>query len=852
MNERRTFRCPSCSVVLPAGPEAPPSCPRCRLVLRGPVAAALEAVDLELTTLGRRTAELVARRVALLAQLRPTPVGAPAAGGGLPSGAAPATAGVPVQTTLLTLGALLLSVAGTIFTVLAWGHLGIGGRASVLVLGTGVAAAAAGLLLRRGLRASGDALAVLALVLGALDLHAVRLLAAPEAGPVGWWAAATAVLAAVGAAAGGRLRLPALLGVAAGLTQLPLPLAALAALSDRGGEDLRGALAVLAVALAATAGADVALRSASADADWAGPARRILRGAAVACLVVAGLLACGAALVVDTSGAAVPGAAALLVVTAGWMLLGLQSRSGAAAAGAAGAAAVSGLLAATAVVLPAALRLHGSAPRAASLETGLLVPTALATLLLLAVPLLPVRVRTGPRVVGCGVVGLALLPAMGRVLEAGGAVAAQLGRPWPALLPASTTDVLRTAGVAAPHAALVGLLAVAALAAVLAGRGLDTDALRASRAVGAGLAAAAALLLPTAVALPLPVAVVAALGPAVALVAPLLIGRTDVSGRCVSLLALAAPFAAAAVAWAAAERSLTLVALGVLAALAASVTWRVGEGRDPLAPVAPVAPVTAVVASLLGLALVPVAALAVGAAAGPAGALLATAGAVALLAVDRPEPSPVRAGALWATAAMIGLGTALTALDADLLSLVLGGLAVATLALTLRPGRAPAAVLSAGLATAALWMRLADAGVTLPEAYTLPPALLALAVGETVRRRGTELDPSLLLTPGLILGLVPTLLISLAEPDPTRAALLTVGATTVVVAGAWSRLRAPLVGGALVVGAVALRQLAPLAAVTPRWVLLGVLGLVLLVLGVRYERARADLGRLRRSFARLG
>jgi hypothetical protein len=142
--------------------------------------------------------------------------------------------------------------------------------------------------------------------------------------------------------------------------------------------------------------------------------------------------------------------------------------------------------------------------------------------------------------------------------------------------------------------------------------------------------------------------------------------------------------------------------------------------------------------------------------------------------------------------------------------------------------------------------------VTLAEAYTLPPAALALVVGETVRRRRADLDPSLLLTPGLVLGLLPTLLISLAEPDATRAALLTVGAAAVVVAGAAARLRAPLVLGGLVLAAVALRQLAPLAAVTPRWVLLGGLGLILLTLGVRYERARADLGRLRRSFARLG
>jgi hypothetical protein len=74
-----------------------------------------------------------------------------------------------------------------------------------------------------------------------------------------------------------------------------------------------------------------------------------------------------------------------------------------------------------------------------------------------------------------------------------------------------------------------------------------------------------------------------------------------------------------------------------------------------------------------------------------------------------------------------------------------------------------------------------------------------------------------------------------------RAALLGAGCLGLVLAGTRLRWSSPLVVGAVVGGLLVLRELAPYAAATPQWVLIGLAGTVLTVVGVTWERRLRDL-----------
>lgn len=102
-----------------------------------PPAEELRLLDAELWQLDARRAQLLARRawlVAALQQAWPAPVAPPR-----PEAPAPR-----VQNVLLLLGGVLLTIAAMVFTLVSWGHLGIGGRAVVLGAVTLAALAACG------------------------------------------------------------------------------------------------------------------------------------------------------------------------------------------------------------------------------------------------------------------------------------------------------------------------------------------------------------------------------------------------------------------------------------------------------------------------------------------------------------------------------------------------------------------------------------------------------------------------------------------------------------------------------------------------------------------------------------
>jgi hypothetical protein len=129
------------------------------------------------------------------------------------------------------------------------------------------------------------------------------------------------------------------------------------------------------------------------------------------------------------------------------------------------------------------------------------------------------------------------------------------------------------------------------------------------------------------------------------------------------------------------------------------------------------------------------------------------------------------------------------------------------------------------------WVWFAAAGHTVVEWYSLPAAIgLLLASGPELRRG----DSWPAWGPGLLVAAVPSAALAVTTSDPRRAVVVLVVAATVLVAGARTGVRAPLMVGAGTALALAL-------GFTVRalpWPLAGalVVGAVLLALGTRRER----------------
>ncbi|MFI6903773.1 SCO7613 C-terminal domain-containing membrane protein [Nonomuraea sp. NPDC050394] len=157
--------------------------------------------------------------------------------------------------------------------------------------------------------------------------------------------------------------------------------------------------------------------------------------------------------------------------------------------------------------------------------------------------------------------------------------------------------------------------------------------------------------------------------------------------------------------------------------------------------------------------------------------------------------------------------------------------------------------LGTGFLLVSSWMRLWAEEVTVVEAYTLPFSLVLLAIGWLRGRQGSSWKAY---GAGLVFTFGPSLL---AEPTALRSLLLGAAALAVTVAGARYRLQAPAVLGALTLGAVAVRELAPwvagLVTALPRWVPIAVGGMLLLVVGATYEARKRDLVRLKDAVVKL-
>ncbi|WP_406181461.1 SCO7613 C-terminal domain-containing membrane protein [Streptomyces sp. NBC_01006] len=774
--------------------------------------------DRELALIDRELAQLDARRSYLLARrdwlLRlPAPNGwaqAPSVSPARPQ----ETSGPGAQNVLLTLGAVLLAVAALAFTLVSWGSLGIAGRSAVLAVVTAAALGTPALLLRRGLRSTAESVAAVGLLLTVLDAYAVYAVATPRTDGTAYAAGAAAVLAALWA--GYARVLPGLvvpLPAAVLTAQLPLPLAAVAAAAGPVG---------CGWALLATATLDAAL-----------------------VLLVPGARARAAVFGPPALSAAVLGAGALL-----------SGLSQMAQAGSAGAAAGPALLLAACAALGVAVAWREPSAMAASVVGALAGVAALGgpvrpllardwavvVFLLLALPLLaavrarmlPAAVRRGLARAGAGVAALAALSALVAAVGSLGSRVGVLGEVWAATTPsrdaygpgpAAAVTLLLAAGAAGWLARVLPRPEPGVIAVVLGWAGLFTAPLLSGLPVAAVLAAQ--------------LAVTAAAG-----VCALRLGRGPGYAAAVCAVVGALNLSVAALD----GRTATFAVFGLLGAGCAA-----GAARRP-APlpvragaaagaVGYAAALTAALGALWGLAVswwalplltVPAAVAAAGPRLGrvrlPAEAAAGAVGAVALLLASWPW-EPARAALVCALAGVVCAGAAV------------------------RAERRGLGWAAGALFVAATWIRLSASGVQVPEAYTLPVTVSALAVGFVRRRRDGQASSWTAYGPGLGATLLPSLLAAWGDPHWLRPLLLGLAALAVTLLGAHRRLQAPLLLGGATLAVVALHELAPYVVqvvdALPRWLPPALAGLLLLVVGATYEKRLRDARRLRAALGRL-
>ncbi|MFE0427539.1 SCO7613 C-terminal domain-containing membrane protein, partial [Streptomyces sp. NPDC058953] len=234
--------------------------------------------------------------------------------------------------------------------------------------------------------------------------------------------------------------------------------------------------------------------------------------------------------------------------------------------------------------------------------------------------------------------------------------------------------------------------------------------------------------------------------------------------------------------------------------------------------------------------------------------LMAVPAVLCAVAARRPE---VPAAAMEATAALVtAVAVLLAAGDLPMTSAVLGLAGVLAAASALRPERRrTAGATAAALFVLATWVRLAAWEVTVPEAYTLPVSVPAVAVGFLLRRRAPETSSWTAYGAGLAATLLPSLATAWGDPGWTRPLLLGLAALAITLAGARGRLQAPLVLGAAVLALIALHELAPYVVqavgALPRWLPPALAGLLLLVTGATYEQRLRDARRLRDTVHRM-
>jgi hypothetical protein len=295
--------------------------------------------------------------------------------------------------------------------------------------------------------------------------------------------------------------------------------------------------------------------------------------------------------------------------------------------------------------------------------------------------------------------------------------------------------------------------------------------------------------------------------------------------------------------------------LGLLAALGdvGWLSWALAAGAVTAAVVAYRERLVAAPAAALAITCVGTTATAYGAPADRAAFFVALAAAAAvglgaLLSRESREAGDA-VEAVGAVGYVVSIG--LSATDPGWLSWVLAAGGVTALADALRAERRWLAWVGGALLSACSWDRLYLEGVRAPEAYAAPLATVALVLGHLRRRRDESVSSWAAYGTGLSLGLGPSLWIAFGDTGLTRPLLLGAAALVVLLAGAKSRLQAPLTVGAVVLVVDALVQLAPVAAALPKWASIGAVGLLVIGLGATYEERLRDVTRLRETYTGL-
>lgn len=805
-------RCPDCGAPLPQSPEV---CRACALPLTGPTAWELFST---LQSADRLIGQLRAQKVAVA-----VPVPAPREPGSLLVDSAlypaprpldldaPRLRGASVPKILLTLGALCLLVAAVTFLAVAWSWLGVGGRTVVLVALTVTALGLAVTLHRRGLRMAGEALSVVGLGLLSLDVVGLR-----HAGWIGQMTDAHLVLL-TGAT------------VTAGALALLLVTASRPMVSP--------ALVAPVAAFAAGIGAQVHVDS---------PAPMLVTVAVLLGLGRVGTtvpstplrvtsLVVGALAWLGSVGAGLGLATEHQTVVHLWGQAGIWPLV-AAAALAASAGPVVGLRRTATLLGYGAASLLGSyvvvlaaLDNSATAAAASLLPVA--ALWVVAVAAGPERLRTAAVVPLAGTVVLPLVTVLDLVAESTRGVL-DTGDPFTtgAHVHVAATTPWFAAWLLVPSLVVVAAAACAVVALLRPLRRTTwTLALCASAVVG-GVATLPLYDVPLAVVVGL-LAVGGGLGLAAAE------RRSGTEAHV--LRSIGAALVAAAVLSALPNDLLTALALVVAVAGAALLMSRTDLTGEIAAGTFPPA-FGGLVWAAGHVMSVPAHDLAV--------PVLLALGALAIL---RPQP------VLEASAAVVGLVMSVAAIaDAHDTSWALavhltvaGALVTATS--LVHPLRRALAWPGGLLLAAATWVRLAQLGVHAPEAYTLPAALVLCTVGVWRLRRDDTSATLTLLAPGLTLATVPSLLAALGDPVSPRAVLLGAGCLAIVLAGVRLRWSAPVVVGAVVGTLLVLRELAPYAATIPPWLLIGLSGTLLTVVGVTWESRMRDVRSASRYVGRL-
>ncbi len=800
--------CPDCGAAIPPDPDR---CPACALPLRNPTAVELFGT--------------LQHADVLLARLRATPANPPAAVPVPSAATSTTTATVPaypastppparrpsssgvrgssVPGILLALGGLCLLVAAVIFLAVAWSWLGVGGRTAVLVVLT-LASAGAGLWwARRGLRIAAEALTTVALGLLALDL-----LGAEDAGWLGS-ASPSALVATIGAAV-------ALAGLGLALagrhesTTLVAPqvVATLGVLLAYGG--LHGAV----------------------DADlW-------ISGLSVGVLVGLGWLAHRSRTGLKPLAWSLAGvsvvvwldlvASGLIAVADDVSLTGLWSGPGWALAAAtaylAGPALIPALRATAAGWLGAAGVL-GSLTLALPVLDEVADAVALVAVIILAVWTVLAWALPRPWAWAARVPALAAaLPSVVVLLALVGQSAARLVTVGPAYSSTIGVELPEADPVLSPWLLAPAALALTALVLELArswsaGRVLVVAPL----AVGA-LSAVATLGL---FAVPVWTVVLATL-----LLAAALTGLALNRERVGLPLTLGAGLLLAAAATVALPSAGLVGLVGVVLTGAALTT--VALARFPGGDV------VGFLAAPLGVAMTVHAF-------GEVFDLSQTYRALLVLlllggaASWRPRPELEASSSLCGVAVS---GAAVVAVDggagALALLLTVAG-ALVTISALLNADRRFLGWVGGALLAAATWVRLADLGVGVPEAYTLPSALALMIVGGWRLRQDPSASTARALGAGLALATLPSLLWTLDDPVSWRALLLGAACLVLLLGGVTLRWNALVVVGAAVGTVLVLVELAPYVVETPQWVLIGLAGATLTAVGVTWESRMRDV-----------